>query len=488
MNKQKQFIGALILSLGLISTTAVTYTTSVSAQSDSEISSIKTKLGLSSIAFQKLDAWNELGLKDIQGNNLDPISHEVTSRTNELHILKPTLYFSNKVQIYHGQKLIAETNVNTSGNLSGVGVFHVPRGTFEKGHQYEVVFMNESSYIRVVANFTVSSSDSGEHNPPTLTAFNRTVTKDDPNFNIMDGVSAHDDEGNDITQSITHTGNVDIHKVGDYHITYWVTDKNGLSSSQPVVISVKDNTPSLPKPMLDEMTDSDTTITGTATPNTDIYVILGTSFNTYREKVKSNGTFIISLEQPYPAGTSIQAYTQDSQGNKSDTYYGVVQTGDITVGVNQILSADTFVSGYTSPGANVEVAVNNTREHIFTGTADSSGKYNIGMHGLSYPAGTSVRVKASLNNHSSSKTVIIYPKRVSIDTAKSGDSIILGEADPNATVHLYVHGKNYQFKVDAAGNFRGNIDLPLVNGDRITAYQVSNDIESESVTVYVASK
>ena len=263
----------------------------------------------------------------------------------------------------------------------------------------------------------------------------------------MDGVSAHDDEGNDITQSITHTGNVDIHKVGDYHITYWVTDKNGLSSSQPVVISVKDNTPSLPKPMLDEMTDSDTTITGTATPNTDIYVILGTSFNTYREKVKSNGTFIISLEQPYPAGTSIQAYTQDSQGNKSDTYYGVVQTGDITVGVNQILSADTFVSGYTSPGANVEVAVNNTREHIFTGTADSSGKYNIGMHGLSYPAGTSVRVKASLNNHSSSKTVIIYPKRVSIDTAKSGDSIILGEADPNATVHLYVHGKIINLKL-----------------------------------------
>lgn len=98
-------------------------------------------------------------------------------------------------------------------------------------------------------------------------------------------------------------------------------------------------------------------------------------------------------------------------------------------------------------GANVEVAVNNTREHIFTGTADSSGKYNIGMHGLSYPAGTSVRVKASLNNHSSSKTVIIYPKRVSIDTAKSGDSIILGEADPNATVHLYVHGKIINLKL-----------------------------------------
>lgn len=488
MNKQKQFIGTLILSLGLISTTAVTYITSVSAQSNSEISSIKTKSGLSSIAFQKLEAWHELGMKDIQGNNLDPSSHEVTSGTTELDISKTTLYFSTKVQIYSKQGVIAETNINTSGNLAGVGVIHVPRGTFQKNQKYTVVFMNESSHVRVVADFTVSSSEWEEHNPPTLTAYNRTVTKDDPTFNIMDGVSAHDDEGNDITQNITHTGNVDIHRVGDYHITYWVTDKNGLSSSQPVVISVKDNTPSLPKPMLDEMTDSDTTITGTGTPNTDIYVILGTSFNTYREKVKANGTFIISLEHPYPAGTGIQAYTQDSQGNKSETYYGVVQTGDITVGVNQILSADTFVSGYTSPGANIEVAVNNSREHLFTGKADYSGKYNIGMQGLSYPAGTSVRVTASLNNHSSSKTVIVYPKRVSIDTAKSGDSIILGEADPNATVHLYVHGKNYQFKVDAAGNFRGNIDLPLVNGDRITAYQVSNDIESEPVTVYVASK
>lgn len=481
MKRQKKFIGPFILGLCLITTTACAYTSSVNAQENSMLSSIKEKSCLNSIVFHKEAYWDRQRMLDIKGNHLNN-NGQLTPSSNVLEVsTKP----GDDIQVL----LIRDRDQHryqVKCNSHGIAKFDFRKGELKENEGYGLYVSRGYEMAALVASFKVS--DRINHRPPTLIASNKTVIKDDPVFNIMDGVSAHDDEGNDITQKIIHTGNVDIHKVGDYNITYSVTDSNGLSNSKSVQISVKDNASSLTKPVLDEVTDSDTTITGKGTPNTDIYVILGTSFDTYREKVKTDGTFIIPLEHPYPAGTSIQAYSQDVQGNKSENYYGVIQTGNITIGVNQILSADTFVSGYTSPGAKVEVAVNNTREHLFTGTADGSGKYNIGMHGLSYPAGTSVRVTASLNNHSSSKTVIVYPKRVSIDTAKSGDSIILGEADPNATVHLYVHGKNYQFKVDAAGNFRGNIDLPLVNGDRITAYQVSNDIESEPVTVYVASK
>ena len=485
MNKSTQIIGTLILGLAIISTTSASYTTSVSAQANLELSSIKTKSELSTISYSTSVGWNIVGMKDIQGNNLDPDSREVTPQTTKLKIIKfyPSL-FSNHAQIYSKNHLIGETIVDSNGS----GIINVPKGTFQKNETYTLFFIKDDNPSSVYEAATFKGTNPEEHNLPTIVASNRTVVKDDSSFNVMDGVSAHDDEGNDITEKITHVGDVNIHKIGDYSVTYSVTDKNGLSNKKTIVISVKDTTPSLTKPVLDEVTNSDTTITGKATPNTDIYVILGTSFDTYRAKVKTDGTFIIPLEYPYPAGTSIQAYTQDSQGNKSETYYGVVQTGDITVGVNQILSSDTFVSGYTSPGAKVEVEVNNTREHLFTGTADGSGKYNIGMHGLSYPAGTSVRVTATLNNHSSSKEVIVYPKRVSIDTVRVGDNIITGQADPNAIVCLLVHGQNYKFKVDAAGNFRGNISSPVVYGDRITAYQISNDIESESVTINVISK
>lgn len=463
-------------------------TTSIFAKS----TDAEEKCTLNSISFEKMHDWDRLNMRNILGNNLDPRTRQITTQTTALKIMKRGNWY------YPGTMYIED---NTDGswtvnemyfNSDGVANVHVREGTFRKNHCYSLycTYQYNSGSIddELVARFRASANNDEKPIPPTITAYSRSIIKDDSEFNIMNGVSAKDYQGNDITRNITYTGSVDVHRVGEYPIIYSVVDKNGLSATKKIIISVKSSTVPLSKPIVNEVTDKDTTITGEGVPNTSIYVILGTGFETYRGNIDQSGKFMIRLEHPYPAGTSIDAYVEDKNGNKSEDYYGIVKAGDLSIGVNQILSSDTYVSGYTSPGAEIEVAVNNMRQHIFTGMADSTGKYNIGMHGLSYPAGTAVDVTAKLNGRSSSKSVIVYPKRVSIDTVKIGDSILKGEADPNAMVYISVHSKKYQFKSNAIGSFSGNIDQPLLSGDKIIVYQVSNNIESEPVVVDVSSR
>lgn len=341
--------------------------------------------------------------------------------------------------------------------------------------------------LPIIYGKTVSANEIGRtlrEAPPTIIAESRTVIKDDLNFNIMDNVSAYDFLGNDLTSNIHVEGKVDIHTAGVYPITFTVKDYYGVSGNKSIEITVKSDEALLP-PKLDEVTDSDTIITGTGMPGAKVYVILGTNEDIYSETIKNDGTFIITLDHTYIVGSKITAYVEDEQGNRSEDVYSVVQSGNITLGVNEIVSSDTFISGYTSPYANIEISLDNTRSHIFRGKADSTGKYKISLNGLNYPAGTTIVVTAELNGRRASKTVIVYPKLVHLDTLSVGSAHISGIADPYAVIYIFIGTQEYQFTANAAGYFFGNLDSPLVSGDRVTAYQISNDIQGGNTTIEI---
>lgn len=57
-------------------------------------------------------------------------------------------------------------------------------------------------------------------------------------FNKLDGVSAIDFEGKDITDDVVVIGDVDTSTPGEYELTYEVTDKNGNKSSITIIITV----------------------------------------------------------------------------------------------------------------------------------------------------------------------------------------------------------------------------------------------------------
>ena len=54
----------------------------------------------------------------------------------------------------------------------------------------------------------------------------------------MKGISAVDADGNDITDDVVYTGDVDYTKVGEYHATFTVTDSNGKTTSVTITVRV----------------------------------------------------------------------------------------------------------------------------------------------------------------------------------------------------------------------------------------------------------
>ena len=76
---------------------------------------------------------------------------------------------------------------------------------------------------------------------PTITANNREVTQG-IEFNKLEGVTAKDYLGNDITSSVTiKSDNVNLDVVGTYSITYKVTSENGRSAEKSIRVTVKAN-------------------------------------------------------------------------------------------------------------------------------------------------------------------------------------------------------------------------------------------------------
>ena len=440
---------------------------------------------LDQINASNTSSWSSYGFTKLAGDNLSKDYYVTTDTTK--------LVFSRNYTKKHRYSLTLEDSKGSSlghveiGFGATSGTINVFQDKLKVGEQYHVYTSERDIWGRItglgnISYFTVHTGVEA-HKPPIINAESRTVFLNDPNFDIKENISAFDDEGNDITKSIKISGKVDISSEGVYPVVLSVTDKNGLTTEKEIKITVLPYNTEISSPTLDVVTDNDYKVTGRGTPGNIVYVILGTEV--YRETINIKGDFSINLEKTYPVGTGITAHAEDLSGNKSENVYAVVQAGRVTIGVNKIVSSDVFVTGHTVPNAQVEVTVNNSKAHVFYGISDILGNYQVSMNGNRYPAGTSIEAVAKLNGQSSLPvSVIVYPKKITINTVSVGDKIISGQGDPYAKIHLSISGTNYEFMADAAGNFSGEI-LPVKEGERVIAYQTSNEIDSEAIELVV---
>ena len=440
------------------------------------------------INAQYTSDWSSNGFLNFLGNNLSE-NNFITTDTTQLHVRRvSTNLHTYDLQLRDSQGgALLTTNIPFSG-IEGVMV--IPNGMLKPNETYHINVTEWDTTGRITGLYTILyfsvTKYSGMHNPPTIYAYPRTVEKDDPNFDIREGVTAYDEEGTDITSLIEISGQVDIHKEGIYPITYSVVDRNGLSAHKEVNISVVASSTDISPPNLDMVTDNDLQVTGRGTAGLTVFVILG--IETYKGTIREDGTFIIPLEKKYAVGTGITSYIEDSSGNQSTKIYAVVQQGSFVLGVNRILSSDSVITGNTVPNAQIEVTVDNYKSHIFYGVSDNTGMFSVLLNGNTYPAGTPIHVVArSSNQTSSTVSVIVYPKDVTISSVAVGDRVLRGEADPFATVYVSIGNYNYVFNADAAGNFSGNIS-PIQQGDRILIYQVSNGIKGDVTELVVNTK
>ncbi|GEM_PF-5166812 len=439
--------------------------------------SVKASERVSFINFYQIIHTNDIGWNIYDGRSLvaDKVEdgYLSTEATNIRFEWMATDISSPLFSIYDSQGQIIADSTRNKGLVSNLPVAN----RLINNEKYTL----KDSRGRIIAYF-IAKAPTGEINQPIISAQDRIVVKDTNSFNIMDGVQAKDYKGKDITDKIVVSGTVNIHEIGDYKVTFSVFDDYGGYAEKEVTISVVESTNELPPPIIDTVTDKDTVVTGTATPKTIIYFTIGDA--QYREHVGDNGYFRILLDETYESGTKFVAHVEDEEGNRSVDYNGVVESST-TFGVNKIDTSDTYVTGRAAPYSKIEIAIYNTKERIFEGETDSSGFYNVSLQGHTYSAGTKVAVTAIVDGERSEPIiVIVYPKSPTINTVKTGDTAITGNIDANAKIELWVNQTKYEGFADNFGDF--SVETPrLLSGTSILAKQISNQIESDQIQIYV---
>lgn len=433
----------------------------------------------SNISFDKGADISYIGLSNLQADAVDS-EKNISPEATTLKIITENKKFDLTLKLVDSNNREIASKM-CKGNMQGESINYLTfREKLSSHSAYELQFKDSYGKKYITSSFWVGDNVPA-HTIPKIIANDREVTLNDPNFDIMKGVQAVDDEGTDITKNVVVNGAVNIHKEGIYPITYTITDKNNLSNSKTIQITVISSGGELFPPTLDSVSDHDVKVTGKGTSGNKIIVQMG--LEKYREIIQADGSFLINLEKPFPAGTGITAYIEGLDGSQSDKVYSVVVKSEETiVSVNKIDSGSTTVTGKAPPLSQVEVAVNNTREHVFSGIADSSGNFVINMNENTYPAGTPVKIISGKHIVS----VIVYPKKVQLDTLVSGDTQISGIADKNSTVYFLIDGKTYIFSTNSYGNFSGKVDS-VVSGNRLLFYQESNGIKSEISELVVSS-
>ncbi len=80
-------------------------------------------------------------------------------------------------------------------------------------------------------------------------------------------------------------------------------------------ITVKDETPPA-TPVVDEVSDQSTTVTGTAEPGSTVFVKAGTS-EIGQSKADESGNYSVTIAKQ-KAGTALKVFAVDDAGNRSD--------------------------------------------------------------------------------------------------------------------------------------------------------------------------
>ncbi|WP_019520168.1 Ig-like domain-containing protein, partial [Faucicola boevrei] len=309
-----------------------------------------------------------------------------------------------------------------------------------------------------------------EGNPITGTAQpNTTITIKDKDGNTI-GTATTDDKGN---WSVPAHPNV---KTGD-EVTATATDQAGNTSSPTKEVVIDDKAPS--EPSINPIKDGDTTITGTAEPNSTVSIDTngdGTPDKTV--KADDKGNFTATVDTPLKAGDKVTATATDKAGNTSKPANEPVVD---TTAPNQpdILPIDgdnkeAPIKGTAEPNSTVTVTFPDGK--TATTKADDKGNWELPNPGLNTGDKVTATAKDNSGKESSPAEAVVNgditpPAKPTVNVSDDGKTIT-GTAEPNSTVEIDTNGDgqpDITTKADENGNYTAPLDKPLTNGETVTA-------------------
>ncbi|KYC73185.1 Ig-like domain-containing protein [Heyndrickxia coagulans] len=207
-------------------------------------------------------------------------------------------------------------------------------------------------------------------------------------------------------------------------ITYTLLDAGGGNATAPAT------------PVVNEVGDSDTTVTGTADPNVTVSVavngtVIGSSVS------GSSGNFSVTIPKQ-KAGTELHVYAVDSNGNKSGEAVVTVKDKIAPAApvLNNVSDADTSVTGTAEVGAKITVKANHAV--YSTGYATSSGTFAIAISKQRAGTQLSAYAEDAAGNMSPETTVTVIdktaPSAPRVNPVSDADTTVTGTTEAGAKV------------------------------------------------------
>ncbi|MFJ7729674.1 Ig-like domain-containing protein [Neobacillus sp. NPDC097160] len=267
-----------------------------------------------------------------------------------------------------------------------------------------------------------------------------------------------------------------------------VTDAAGNVSDASTIV-VKDVT-SPAKPVVNEVTDKDTSVTGSAEAGAKVEVkVIGSviGFAT----AGTDGKFSVSIPVQ-KAGVELVLTGTDKDGNVSESTTVVVKdvTSPAKPVVNEVTEKDTSVTGSAEAGAKVEVKV--IGSVIGFATAGTDGKFSVSIPVQKASVELVLTATDKDGNVSESTTVVVKdvtsPAKPVVNDVTDKDTSVTGQAEAGSKVDVKVNGAVIG-SATAGSDGKFSVTVPVqIAGTQLVITAIDKDGNVSEETKVVVSK
>ncbi|MBC6163826.1 hypothetical protein HB999_10145 [Listeria booriae] len=258
---------------------------------------------------------------------------------------------------------------------------------------------------------------------------------------------------------------------------------NGVSSAKATA-TVSYEGPNTP--VLDNVTNTSTRVTGTGDPGNTITVKVKPSNISYSGTVDVFGEFSINIDTP-DAGATVEAVAQDSTGTISPkatkTVLDVIAPD--APSVNAVKDTDTIISG--TGEANCDVAVKLPSGGIIEGRTNSEGAFSITIPKQAIGAHIEVSLTDEAGNKGAATTVTVQADTLAnptVNRVSNQDTKVTGTGVAGATVTVKANNMTYTGTVQTDGTYEVTVPK-LAAGTNVAVEQTKAGKTSGSVTTIV---
>ncbi|MDF2037682.1 Ig-like domain-containing protein [Cytobacillus oceanisediminis] len=361
---------------------------------------------------------------------------------NGLHGFKGDPFFDSI-----NEKIFSGNTVNLRGGGSVVTAFNSEEGFEEPAEKGADI------------TYTILDMNSGETDitPPVSPVLNKVGDSDsaitgtaEANATVYAIVGGSEIGRNTANQAGGFQLSISPQKAGT-RIEVYAMDPSG-NVSEPAIVTVEDVT-APGTPQVNNVTDQDSSVTGTAEQNSEITVTAGTE--SWSGNVNTEGQFSVAIPKQ-KAGTLIGVTAKDAAGNVSEAAATTVvdKTPPAAPMVNKVTDQSMAVTGSAEKDSEVTVKIGTGS---WKGTAGSEGNFSVSIP--KQTAGTQIEVTAkdAAGNVSQAAKVTVVdgdiPAAPIVRKVTDQSTAVTGNAEVDSEINVKIGTASWKGITDAEGIF-----------------------------------